>query len=33
MLDEHGGILEGDRDAVGETHSLDAHHLGAIREP
>ena len=27
-----GGVLEGDRDAVGEPHPLDAHHLGTVGE-
>ena len=32
VLDHHGGVLEGDRHAVGEAHPLDADDLGAVRQ-
>ncbi len=30
VIDQHGGVLEGDRHAVGEADSLDAHDLGTV---
>ena len=32
VIGQHRGVLKGDRHAVGETHPLDAHDVGTVRQ-